>query len=316
MPQSPNNVLAALPAGEYRRIRPLLRTLSLSAEAPLPHCGATRVYFPGSGLCSIMNRMADGSVIEIACVGKEGLIGLSALAGEFPAERNGFVQVGDGTVQYMPLTLFERELARNGTLRGVVDRFCHAFLETMVQSVACNRLHTFQERCARWLLSAHDRLGRARFELKARFLARAMGTKTADVAGVLANLEKLGVIRYDDTSVTILDAVGLRRLACRCYEVMRRGYTLAVPVARKPPDKEASDARARILPMRAVAGTCTLCGSTARVPHKNGHDCIVALDEEIAALLHKMHTLRKYRAQLLASRAQMFRDILKRSRSS
>lgn len=316
MPQSPNKLLAALPGREYRRMRPLLRTLSLPAEAALPHCGQTRVYFPGTGLCSIINRMADGSVIEVACVGSEGLVGLNALNGEFPADRNGFVQVGDGTVEYIPLMLFERELARDGELREVVDSYCHSFLEAMIQAVACNRLHTFQERCARWLLSAHDRLGRARFELKTRFLARAMGAKNSEVSAVLANLEQLGVIRHDPVSVTVIDAVGLRRLACRCYDAMKRGYTLAVRLAEKQQRPAAPDIGARILPMRPGVAACTLCGSSAKVPHKNGHDCILALDAEIVALTHRSHTLRKYRAQLLANRAQMFRDILKRSGSS
>lgn len=317
MSQSPNKLLAALPGREYRRMRPLLRTISLPAEAALPHCGQTRVYFPGTGMCSIINRMADGSVIEVACVGNEGLVGLSALAGEFLTERNGFVQVGDGTVQYMPLMLFEREIARTVELRELVDSHCHSFLETMIQSVACNRLHTFQERCARWLLSAHDRLGRVQFELKTRFLARALGAKNSEAGAVLVNLERLGVITHDATSVTVLDAVGLRRLACRCYDAMKRGYTLAVPLASsKERLPVARDTGAKVLLMRPGVVPCTLCGSSAKVPHKSGHDCILALDEEIGTLTRRTHTLRKYRAQLLANRAQLFRDILKRSQSS
>ena len=70
---------------------------------------------------------------------------------------------------------------------------------------------------------------------------------------------------------------------------------------------------ARVLRMRPGCGACTLCGSSTRVPHRNGHECILALDEEIAALIQRTHTLRKYRAQLLANRAQLYRDILKRS---
>ena len=161
MPQSANKLLAALPRREYQRLRPLLRTLHLPAETGLPHCGQTRVYFPGTGLCSIINKMADGSGIEVACIGSEGIVGFNALAGESPAERNGFVQVADGTVEYMPAVFFERELARNGHFREVVDRFCQSFLETVIQAVACNRLHTTDQRCCRWLLSVHDRSGAA-----------------------------------------------------------------------------------------------------------------------------------------------------------
>lgn len=313
MSQSDNKLLAALPRREYQRLRPLLRTLYLSAETGLPHCGQTRVYFPGTGLCSIINEMADGGSIEVACIGSEGVVGTYALAGECPYDRNGFVQVADGTVHYLPLVLFDREMARNGRFREAIDGFCQSFLETMIQAVACNRLHSTEERCCRWLLSAHDRLGRARFELKVRFLARAMGVKNSEVAAIVTSLEEHGLVRHDGSSITILDDVGLRRRACRCYDAMKRGYTIERVVAEAriaPPPQQT----AKVLPMRPGAGGgCTLCGSTTRVPHRNGHECILALDEEITALVHRTHTLRKYRAQLMANRAQLYRDILKRS---
>ena len=311
MPQSANKLPAALPRREYQRLRPLLRTLHLPAETGLPHCGHTRVYFPGTGLCSIINKMADGSGIEVACIGNEGIVGLNALAGESPAERNGFVQVADGTVEYMPAVFFERELARNGHFREAVDRFCRSFLDTVIQAVACNRLHTTDERCCRWLLSVHDRIGRGRFELKARFLARAMGVRNSEVAAILASLEEQGLVTHDGQSITIVDAIGLRRLTCSCYATMKRAYahdTAAEKRATTPPRPTAT-----VLRMRPGAGACTLCGSSTHAPHQNGHACILALDEEIAGLIQKTHTLRKYRAQLLANRAQLYRDILKRS---
>jgi hypothetical protein len=126
MSQSANKLLAALSRRDYQRLRPLLHTLHLSAETGLPHCGQTRVYFPGTGLCSIISQMADGGGIEVACIGNEGIVGLHVLAGDSPSGRNGFVQVADGTVQYMPVVLFEREMARNGRFREVIDTFCHS----------------------------------------------------------------------------------------------------------------------------------------------------------------------------------------------
>ena len=311
MSQSANKLLAALPRRDYQRLKPVLRTLHLSAETGLPHCGQTRVYFPGTGLCSIINKMADGGGIEVACIGNEGVVGLNALAGECPEERNGFVQVADGTVEYMPAVFFERELARNGRFREVVDRFCHSFLETVIQAVACNRLHTSEQRCCRWLLSVHDRIGRGRFELKVRFLARAMGVRNSEVAAILSSLEEQGLVSHDDESITILDAIGLRRLSCACYSAMKRAYLPNLAVEK--PETGGPSHSARVLRMRPGAGACTLCGSSTRVPHRNGHECILALDEEIAGLIQRTHTLRKYRAQLLANRAQLYRDILKRS---
>jgi hypothetical protein len=259
--------------------------------------------------------MSDGCDIEVACVGNEGIVGLDSLTLQCPQGRNSFIEVGDGTTQYMPLVLFEYEMARNGGLAAIVDGYCHVFLQMVIQSIACNRLHSFQERCCRWLLSTHTRLGRARFELKPRFLARAMGAKNSEVTAVLTTLAGMGVIRHDTRSVTIVDAVGLKRLACRCHEshgIDARSFT----VSEAPKPVAPREGGARVLPMRPGVGACTLCGLSTNAPHKDAHDCILALDEEIAASTRRTHTLRKYRAQLLANRAQMFRDILTRSRSS
>jgi hypothetical protein len=311
MSQSANKLLAALPRSDYQRLRPVLRTLHLSAEAGLPHCGQTRVYFPGTGLCSIINRMADGEGIEVACVGNEGVVGVHAFAIQSPDARNGFIQVADGSVEYLPAVFFDREVARNGAFREAVDRFCHSFLETVIQAVACNRLHTTRERCCRWLLSVHDRLGRGRFELKVRFLARAMGVKNSEVAAILSSLEEHGFVTHDGESITIRDAIGLRRQACGCYAAMKRSY-LAGPAATKPKG-ERPERSAKVLPMHQGRAACTLCGLSTGLPHSNGHACILALDEEIAGLIQKTHTLRKYRAQLLANRVQLYRDILERS---
>jgi CRP-like cAMP-binding protein len=311
MSPSANKLLAALPRREYERLRPMLRAVHLPAESSLPHCGQTRVYFPGTGLCSIINKMADGSGIEVACIGSEGVVGINALTGESLAVRNGFVQVADGIVQYMPVVFFERELARSTRFREVIDRFCHSFVGTVIQAVACNRLHTADERCCRWLLSAHDRLGRGRFELKVRFLARAMGVKNSEVAAILASLEDQGLVQHDGQSITILDAIGLRRLACGCYAAMKQTYTADVAVDK--PKVALPPKIARVLPMRHAGNACTICGSSTRAPHTNSHACILALDEEIASAVQRTHTLRKFRAQLLADRAQLYRNILKRS---
>ena len=314
MPQSPNKILAALPGRDYQRLRPVLRTVHLPAESLLPHCGHTRVYFPGTGLCSVITRMADDSMIEVACVGSEGVVGLPMLFGEFRDGQHTHVQVGDGSVQYLPIVLFEHELARSPALRELLDSYCHSFLETSIQSIACNRLHSAEQRCCRWLLSVHDRIGRVRFELKTRFLARAMGVKNSEIAALLNALEEHGVIRHDGESITIVDAVGLRAIACRCYDAMKRAYTLTVPVVAHRKLRVAGESeRARVLPMRPVAGACTLCGSSVRLPHRNGHECILALDEEIRGLVYRTHTLRKFRAQLVSQRAELFRDVLKRT---
>ena len=317
-PQSPNKLLAALPRREFARLQPHLRTVRLAHDASLPYCGETRVYFPGTGLCSITSNMSDGALIEIASVGNEGIAGLATLTGEVPPERRTFFHVGEGTAQWLPLALFEREMLQDGPLRTLVERYCRTFLDSMIQAVACNRLHSLTERCARWLLTTHDRLGQAKFAMRASTLARVLGIKPTELAAVVMNFELLGVIKQDEQTVTIFDAVGLKRLACPCYGTLRRGYADPLPANNEPPrDAERVDdppTTAKILSMRPPGeSTCMLCGSTTRLPHKSDHECIVALDAEIRTLFAKVKALRETRTLMLARRLNMYRGVLKNS---
>ena len=316
-PHSPNKLLASLPRREYSRLLPHLRTLRLANDAPLPHCGETRVYFPGTGLCSITNTMSDGALIEIASVGNEGVVGLTTLTGESPDHRHTFLHVGEGTAQWMPLLLFERELSHEGALRDLVDRYCRVFLESMIQAVACNRLHSLTERCARWLLTTHHRLGRAKFEMGPRTLARVLGVKATELAPVVMKFEQLCLIKQEERTFTVFDEVGLKRLTCPCYHALTRGYVEAQPADDVKPEQEAQGSAsqpARILPIRPPGETtCMLCGSAKRLPHKSDHECILALDEEIKSLFTRVKSLRKTRANLLARRIEMYRSFLKNS---
>lgn len=309
-PQSPNKLLASLPREHYARLLPDLRTVRLANDAPLPHCGETRVYFPGTGLCSITSSMTDGALIEIASVGNEGLVGLTTLTGEAP-RRHTFLHVGEGTAQWMPLVLFERQLAQEEGMRQLVDRFTRIFLETMIQAVACNRLHSLPERCARWLLTTHDRLGRAKFEMGPRTLGRVLGVKPGAIEPIVMNFERLGLISQNRQTFTIFDAVGLKRLACRCYESLKRGYTevnAQTPETSPLPPSET----AKIIRMRPAGDTgCMLCGLTVHLPHKSSHECLVALDQELEQMFKRMQSLRTMRKTLLMQRLSMYRSFLK-----
>lgn len=316
-PQSPNKLLAALPREDYTRLLPHLRTVRLSNDATLPHCGETRVYFPGTGLCSITNSMSDGALIEIASVGNEGVVGLTTLSGESPDRRHTFLHVGEGTAQWMPLVLFESELLHEGALRELVDRYCRIFLESMIQAVACNRLHSLTERCARWLLTTHHRLGRAKFEMGPNTLARVLGVKASELVSVVMKFEQLGLIKQEPLAFTIFDEVGLKRLTCPCFHALKRGYAEAQPAGEAKPEQKPESSviqPAKILAIRPPGETtCMLCGSAKRLPHKSSHECIVALDEEIQGLFARVKSLRKTRANMLSRRIEMYRSFLKNS---
>ncbi len=159
----------------------------------------------------------------------------------------------------------------------------------------------------------HDRIGRGRFELKVRFLARAMGVKNSEVAGIMASLEDQGLVSHDGPSITILDGIGLRRLACGCYDAMKRWYTLERLAAQ--PKAEGPHRAARVLRC-AQASAPARCAARRRA-FRTGTAMSASSrwTKKSPLLSRRTHTLRKYRAQLMANRAQLYRDILKRSNS-
>src|SRR5437763_5348082 len=219
--QSSNRLLAALPADEYHRLMPELHTIHLRDGESLPHCGAARVYFPERGFCSVRKVMPDGRAIEIASVGNEGVVGLSALSASLEVDKNDYVQIADGSARFMLLGAINRELAQAGTLRRLVERFSRALLESIIRSAACNGRHTAEHRCVRWLLTAQDRIGRPQFELTHHSLGLAVGLKKSKVAIVLRRLSKLNIVETAGGMVTIVDRAALHHLACDCYNRMK-----------------------------------------------------------------------------------------------
>jgi len=180
-PPSSNKLLAALPPADYLRILPSLRNIPIKFKQVLQKQGekVTNVYFPASCVCSIVNVMKDGRMVEVATVGNEGMIGITAfLGGELPPGET-FVQVPvpDGESQVMSVAAFRQEIDRHGPFQDLMNRYAQALTAMIMQSTACNGLHSVEERCARWLLMTHDRVGRDDFQLTQEFLAIMLGVR-------------------------------------------------------------------------------------------------------------------------------------------
>ena len=160
--RSPNKLLAALPLADYRRILPSLTTVSLPFKHILHKHGAKidTIYFLGGGVGSVTNVMRDGRMVEVATIGNEGLIGITVFLGGDVSPGEAFIQVPDGVGQSMPVEVFTRELDRRGPFYDLVSRYSQALQALIMQSTACNSLHSVEERCSRWLLMTHDRVAR------------------------------------------------------------------------------------------------------------------------------------------------------------
>jgi len=220
-----NRLLAALPARERRVFVDLLEPLSYTikqslykSDEPIPY-----VYFPLGGVFSIVSDANHGGIIEIATVGKEGFVGVPVLLGVDRTVGDGFCQI-PGDALRLRAGRFREELDRRPLLRALLLRYTQSFINQIAQNAACNRLHSIEERCARWLLMTHDRVGVDQYLLTQEFLAQMLGVRRAGVSVVATRFQKEGFIRYGRGLLTIVNRRGLENAACACYEIMRREF--------------------------------------------------------------------------------------------
>jgi CRP-like cAMP-binding protein len=224
-PTGDNLLLAAAP--DRAALARVATRLNLPAEVTLYEAGATitHYFFPVSGITSLVMDM-DGDTVEVGTVGPEGMIGLPVLLGVATAAVRVFTQ-SVCTMERIAVADLERAMVAEPELRALLLRYTQAYLEEVAQSVACNRLHTLEERCARWLLMTHDRTGTDDIKLKQRFLSYMLGVHRPAVSLAAGALQKAGVIRYSRGTIRILDRAALEAASCGCYERGRHAYSRA-----------------------------------------------------------------------------------------
>lgn len=222
---TPNRLLAALPPAEYARLAPHLervvlgvRDILYDVEQPIAH-----VYFPEAMVGSIISLMADGSSVETATVGREGMVGLPVFLGTDRASAQAFAQV-PGPALRMPADAFRAAVAESPALTNTLHRYTQALFTLVAQGSACNRLHAMTARCARWLLHTHDRVAADEFPLTHQFLAQMLGVRRATVTEAMGALQEAGVVEYQMGRVRVRDRAGLEGAACECYGVIAREF--------------------------------------------------------------------------------------------
>jgi CRP-like cAMP-binding protein len=221
-----NRLLRTLSAAERQPLLPALALVPLPLREHLiePDVPFPFVYFPLHGVVSLISTLKDGTQVEVATIGNEGLIGLPLVLYANTIPFTAFVQVS-GEALRMDTEVFDR-LLRAGTsaLPQLLYRYSQALFNQLAQHVVCNRLHRIAQRCARWLLLTHDRVGRDTFPLTHDFLALMLGVRRASVTEVAGRLQNAGLIRYRLGIMTILDRAGLEAVSCECYGVIKQEY--------------------------------------------------------------------------------------------
>jgi CRP-like cAMP-binding protein len=222
-----NRLLAALPAADFRRLLPYLTTIPIRVKQVLQKQGTEirHVYFPNGGVVSITTVLLTGAMIEATTVGDEGMVGIEAFFGDIVvAAGETLIQVPDTSAERMAVADFRREMALGGAFADLVGRYMQVALAQLMQSTACNAVHQVQERCARWLLTTHDRMHEQDFNLSHEFLAMMLGVQRPTVSVVAGTLQDAGLISYTHGRVRVLNRHGLEAAACECYPIIRAHF--------------------------------------------------------------------------------------------
>jgi CRP-like cAMP-binding protein len=222
-----NRLIAAMSDDLRARLEPHLEIVPLIPRTVLAESGSQlrSAYFPHAGVICLMAALRKGGA-ETATIGPEGFVGFETLLGSNTASQRVLVQVG-GVASRLPIEILTDLARESASLRELLLGYVRYFMIQVLQSVACNGLQSVQERCARWLLMAHDRAGTDSFQLTQEFLAELLGIQRPSVTIVARTLQKAGLIRYSRGLIAITDRQGLEEAACECYDMVRRAMNLA-----------------------------------------------------------------------------------------
>jgi CRP-like cAMP-binding protein len=220
-----NRLLEALPAEDFERLLPHLETVTLEVkdflyetDRPIEY-----VYFPIDCVTSTIATMRDGRTVEVGTIGKEGMDGLLVFLGAQTAPLASFCQV-PGDAARMTAEALRSEVRPGDRLYELLRRFTEATLVFAAQSSACNRLHSVEQRCSRWILHTHDRVGKDEFYLTQEFLSQMLGVRRASVSEVASAFQGEGLISYRRGNLRIVDRCGLEAATCECHGVITKEF--------------------------------------------------------------------------------------------
>jgi CRP-like cAMP-binding protein len=193
-----------------------LRTVLYEADQTPSHA-----YFMTSGIASVVTAMADGGTAEVGLIGAEGVVGSLHLLGPAPVSTTCFIQL-DGSALRIPFSQMQNAFRSSPEIRDRVLEFVQAQASSLGQLAGCHRLHEAEERLARWLLMAQDRVLSDSLYFTQEFLAMMLGARRTTVTVVAGGLQRKGLIQYRRGHVKILDRKGLEATACDCYKILER----------------------------------------------------------------------------------------------
>jgi CRP-like cAMP-binding protein len=224
-PRPANRILSNLPDDEFEQIRPKLRkvTFPIGVILYMPEQTIEYAYFVDRGVVSLLAALEDGATVEAGVIGPEGVAGISVVLGANSTPNQALTQ-SDVEAWRIPAVDLVAEFRKSTKLRDFLLRFVHTMFTQVTQTAACNRLHTLDQRLARWLLLTEDRIGNNTFTLTQEFLSRMLGVRRAGVTVAANDLRQAGLIHYRRGDIVILDREGLENVCCECYRIVKQEY--------------------------------------------------------------------------------------------
>jgi CRP-like cAMP-binding protein len=217
-----NRILAALPHEEFTRLQPHLKSVHLDQGEVVYLTGddIRYLYFPNSGLLSLLSTTETGATVEVAMVGNEGAVGLPAIL------RNPMISY-EVTVQFtteafkISAGVLQEEFDKGERMYEFVLRYLNVLIAQISQSSICNRFHTLDEKLSRWLLMVQDRVNSDNLNLTQETISRTLGVPRTAVTVAAGALQRAGIIRYSRGKILILDRARLEANSCECYRIIR-----------------------------------------------------------------------------------------------
>jgi CRP-like cAMP-binding protein len=219
-PSPKNRLLSSLSQATLDEIYSHLYPVSLSQRQIIDETGRAieHVYFIEEGVVSMLTDMADGAAIETAMIGIEGMTGVPVLLGAQGSSQQAIVQI-PGSGLRMSAAVCKGVFEARADFRSKVLIFAESLMNVTAQTAACNRLHSLEQRCARWLLMACERAGSDTVPMTHEFLSTMLGVRRAGITTAAGELQRSGMIRYRRGEVTIVNRDSLADSACECYRI-------------------------------------------------------------------------------------------------
>jgi CRP-like cAMP-binding protein len=223
-----NRILLSLADDVFAAIRPHLEYLEMPNHLTLhePDQPMNFVHFQNDGLISLVVVMSGGRTVEAGIVGKEGVAGIPAIAGFQKSPLREIVQIS-GTGFRVPTPVIRELLRAHASLREILHAYTVLLGLEVAQTAACNRIHNIEQRLARWLLMAQDRVETPTLQLTHDFLATMLGTDRPSVSLAAQSLQRMGAIRYTRGAVHIVNRALLEEVVCECYRQIHTRRTEA-----------------------------------------------------------------------------------------